>query len=127
MKITIPEMALRLSKVFGRIPEGWLRHQLQYDLWWSHCVIAHLVLKKGQCSCCGRWVKDEDKIDIISSTVTTTADIAPILSKAPGPLVFGLTPGFPIHPFSQNLFYLIDKYTPADLGISNKYAEKNYL
>ena len=28
-----PEMALRLSKVFGRIPEGWLRLQLQYDLW----------------------------------------------------------------------------------------------
>jgi addiction module HigA family antidote len=26
-----PEMALRLSKVFGRTPEGWLR--LQYDLW----------------------------------------------------------------------------------------------
>ena len=28
-----PEMALRLSKVFGRSPEGWLRLQLQYDLW----------------------------------------------------------------------------------------------
>lgn len=28
-----PEMALRLSKVFGRTPEGWLRLQLQYDLW----------------------------------------------------------------------------------------------
>jgi len=26
-------MALRLSKVFGRTPEGWLRLQLQYDLW----------------------------------------------------------------------------------------------
>ena len=28
-----PEMALRLSKVFGRTPEGWLRLQLQYYLW----------------------------------------------------------------------------------------------
>ena len=27
------EMALRLSKVFGRTPEGWLRLQIQYDLW----------------------------------------------------------------------------------------------
>jgi len=28
-----PEMALRLSKVFGRTPEAWMRLQLQYDLW----------------------------------------------------------------------------------------------
>ncbi|MBW1729008.1 MAG: HigA family addiction module antidote protein [Deltaproteobacteria bacterium] len=28
-----PEMALRLSKVFGRSPEAWLKLQLQYDLW----------------------------------------------------------------------------------------------
>jgi antitoxin HigA-1 len=28
-----PEMALRLAKVFGRTPEGWLRLQLQFDLW----------------------------------------------------------------------------------------------
>lgn len=28
-----PEMALRLSKVFGRSPEGWLQLQLQFDLW----------------------------------------------------------------------------------------------
>ncbi|MFO7885908.1 MAG: HigA family addiction module antitoxin [Desulfobacteraceae bacterium] len=27
-----PEMSLRLSKVFGRTPEGWLRLQIQYDL-----------------------------------------------------------------------------------------------
>lgn len=27
-----PEMALRLSKVFGRTAEGWLRLQLQFDL-----------------------------------------------------------------------------------------------
>ncbi|MFH1975796.1 MAG: HigA family addiction module antitoxin [Pseudomonadota bacterium] len=39
-----PEMALRLSKVFGRTPEGWLRLQLQYDLWKAkHNVdIGHL-------------------------------------------------------------------------------------
>jgi addiction module HigA family antidote len=28
-----PEMALRLSKVFGRSPEGWLKLQLLHDLW----------------------------------------------------------------------------------------------
>ena len=28
-----PEMALRLSRVFGRSPEGWLRLQIQFDLW----------------------------------------------------------------------------------------------
>ena len=28
-----PEMAIRLSKVFGRTPEGWLKLQIQYDLW----------------------------------------------------------------------------------------------
>jgi addiction module HigA family antidote len=28
-----PEMALRLSRVFGRSAEGWLKLQLQYDLW----------------------------------------------------------------------------------------------
>ena len=27
-----PEMALRLSKVFGRTPEGWLCLQIQFDL-----------------------------------------------------------------------------------------------
>jgi addiction module HigA family antidote len=26
-------MALRLSKVFGRTPDAWLKLQLQYDLW----------------------------------------------------------------------------------------------
>jgi addiction module HigA family antidote len=28
-----PEMALRLYRVFGRSPEGWLRLQSQFDLW----------------------------------------------------------------------------------------------
>ena len=27
-----PEMAIRLSKAFGRTPEGWLQLQMQYDL-----------------------------------------------------------------------------------------------
>lgn len=27
-----PEMAIRLSKAFGRTPESWLQLQLQYDL-----------------------------------------------------------------------------------------------
>ncbi len=39
-----PEMALRLSKVFGRTPERWLRLQLQYDSWKAkqNVDIAHL-------------------------------------------------------------------------------------
>jgi addiction module HigA family antidote len=39
-----PEMALRLSRVFGRTPEGWLRHQLQHDLWKArqHIDVDHL-------------------------------------------------------------------------------------
>jgi antitoxin HigA-1 len=39
-----PEMALRLSRVFGRTPEGWLRLQLQYDLWKTrkNVNISHL-------------------------------------------------------------------------------------
>ena len=39
-----PGMALRLSKVFGRTPEGWLRLQLQFDLWKAkqNIDIAHL-------------------------------------------------------------------------------------
>jgi len=39
-----PEMSLRLSKVFGRSPEGWLKLQIQYDLWKSRqCVnLSHL-------------------------------------------------------------------------------------
>lgn len=28
-----PEMAIRLSKVFGRTPDGWMKLQIQYDLW----------------------------------------------------------------------------------------------
>jgi addiction module HigA family antidote len=28
-----PEMAMRLSIVFGRTPEGWLKLQSQFDLW----------------------------------------------------------------------------------------------
>lgn len=35
----IPEMALRLSKVFGRTPEGWLKLQVQYDLWKTKQIV----------------------------------------------------------------------------------------
>ena len=28
-----PDMAIRLSKAFGRSPASWLQLQLQYDLW----------------------------------------------------------------------------------------------
>jgi antitoxin HigA-1 len=28
-----PDMAIRLSKVFGRSPESWLQMQVNYDLW----------------------------------------------------------------------------------------------
>ena len=34
-----PEMALRLSKVFGRTPEGWLKLQVQYDLWKTRQIV----------------------------------------------------------------------------------------
>ena len=41
-----PEMALRLSKVFGRTPEGWLKLQLQYDLWQIEQKVDFNYLKK---------------------------------------------------------------------------------
>jgi addiction module HigA family antidote len=41
-----PEMAIRLSKVFGRTPEGWLRLQLQYDLWKARKSINIRHLKR---------------------------------------------------------------------------------
>jgi len=41
-----PEMALRLSKVFGRTPEGWLRLQLQFDLWKAEKSIDMTGLKR---------------------------------------------------------------------------------
>jgi len=40
------EMAIRLSKVFGRTPEGWLRLQLQYDLWKAEQSIDVRDLKR---------------------------------------------------------------------------------
>lgn len=43
-----PEMALRLSKVFGRTPEGWMRLQLQYDLWKAEKSINLRDLKRIQ-------------------------------------------------------------------------------
>lgn len=43
-----PEMALRLSKVFGRSPEGWLKLQLQFDLWHTQQSVNLDELKKVQ-------------------------------------------------------------------------------
>jgi len=42
-----PEMVLRLSKVFGRTPEGWLKLQLQYDLWQIEQKVDLSYLKKN--------------------------------------------------------------------------------
>ncbi len=42
------EMALRLSKVFGRSPEGWLKLQLQYDLWQTQQSVDLNNLKRFQ-------------------------------------------------------------------------------
>ena len=39
-------MALRLSKVFGRPPEGLLKLQLQYDLWQIEQKVDLNYLKK---------------------------------------------------------------------------------
>ena len=41
-----PEMALRLSKVFGRSPEEWLKLQLQYDLWTTQQSVDLKNLKR---------------------------------------------------------------------------------
>ena len=41
-------MALRLSKVFGRTPEGWMRLQLQYDLWKAEKSLDVRGLKRIQ-------------------------------------------------------------------------------
>jgi addiction module HigA family antidote len=41
-----PEMALRLSKVFGRTPEGWMRLQLNYDLWKTKQTVDISHLKR---------------------------------------------------------------------------------
>ena len=41
-----PEMALRLSQVFGRTPEGWLRLQQQFDLWKAKKSIDTSKLKR---------------------------------------------------------------------------------
>ena len=43
-----PEMALRLSKVFGRTPEGWLRLQLQFDLWKTEQSVDIRRLKRTE-------------------------------------------------------------------------------
>jgi len=43
-----PEMALRLSKVFGRTPEGWMGLQLQFDLWKTKQAVDISKLKRIQ-------------------------------------------------------------------------------
>jgi addiction module HigA family antidote len=45
-----PEMALRLSKVFGRTPEGWLRLQSQFDLSEAEASIDISNLKRIEVS-----------------------------------------------------------------------------
>jgi len=42
-----PEMALRLSKVFGRTPEGWLRLQLQFDLRKAKQNVDIVIISSG--------------------------------------------------------------------------------
>jgi addiction module HigA family antidote len=41
-----PEMALRLSKSFGRSPESWLAMQDQYDLWHARKNVSLKKVKK---------------------------------------------------------------------------------
>ncbi len=41
-----PEMALRLSKAFGRTPEGWLALQMQYDLWQAERRTGSISVKR---------------------------------------------------------------------------------
>ena len=40
-----PEMAVRLSRVFGNSPESWMGHQVAYDLWQveQHVEDLHLT------------------------------------------------------------------------------------
>jgi antitoxin HigA-1 len=40
-----PDMAIRLSKAFGRSPESWLQLQLQYDLWQAEQRSATIKVK----------------------------------------------------------------------------------
>ena|SRR5437763_9673160 len=40
-----PDMAIRLSKGFGRSPESWLQLQLQYDLWQAEQRSGTIKLK----------------------------------------------------------------------------------
>jgi addiction module HigA family antidote len=41
-----PEMAIRLSKAFGRTPEGWLALQMQYDLWQAERRAGAIAVKR---------------------------------------------------------------------------------
>jgi addiction module HigA family antidote len=41
-----PEMAIRLSKAFGRTPEGWLALQMQYGLWQAERRAGTIPVKR---------------------------------------------------------------------------------
>jgi antitoxin HigA-1 len=41
-----PDMAIRLSKAFGRSPESWLALQMQYDLWQAERRAKKIAVRK---------------------------------------------------------------------------------
>jgi len=57
-----PEMALRLSKVFGRTPEGWLRLQSQFDLWKAEQSIDVAGLKRIEAGTVNKRADNESTI-----------------------------------------------------------------
>jgi len=57
-----PETALRLSKVFGRSPEGWLRLQYQYDLWKAEQQTDLTALRRIQADCVKKDFRDQSVI-----------------------------------------------------------------
>jgi addiction module HigA family antidote len=43
-----PEMAIRLSKAFGGVPETWLRLQRHYDLWQAEKRVGSIIVTRFQ-------------------------------------------------------------------------------
>jgi addiction module HigA family antidote len=41
-----PDLAIRLSKAFGRSPESWLALQMQYDLWQAGQRAKKIAVRK---------------------------------------------------------------------------------
>jgi addiction module HigA family antidote len=41
-----PEMALRLSKAFGALPESWLNQQMHFDLWATEKQVGALDVER---------------------------------------------------------------------------------